>query len=77
MERLRDDFGDTLERFQICGSILESDNQMMIFPYYNMDWTPYKKARSTIAKELEDFVLRNGPWPLPELTATMPPLIGP
>jgi len=69
MERLRNELGGTLERFQICGSIMEGEREMMIFPHYNKDWTPYRRRRTSTAKKLEDFLLREGPWP------DMPPSI--
>jgi len=71
LERLRGGLGATLERFQICGSIMEGDKEIFVFPYYNKDWTPYKNPRNTVAKEIEDFVLNDGPWP--DLSMNMPP----
>jgi hypothetical protein len=67
LEEVRDHFGSTLEKFQLAGMVrnLETeDGHWMLFPIYDDEWMPVVTARNARTKELEDFVLRDGHWPM-------------
>jgi hypothetical protein len=67
LEDLRTSFGNKLEKFQICGMMRSTDGdgeQWVLWPRYDKDWNVLEKERSPRTRELEDFVLRGGPWPM-------------
>jgi hypothetical protein len=64
---LRDLIGDKLEKFQLFGMITSVDGdweQWILSPRYDEDWNVLPEERSPRGKEIEDFVLRRGPWPM-------------
>jgi len=66
LEEIRDRFGSTLDNFQLAGVLKDSDQTWMTLPIYSADWTEldclWRNKRR--AKEIEDFVLRAGDWPM-------------
>lgn len=68
LERLRDEYGSTLEKFQLSGLVRERADGgecWMIYRLYDDYWESVERSdRNARAKELEDFVIRGGPWPL-------------
>lgn len=67
LEEVRDRFGSTLEKFQIFGMLKHTENEdanWLLFPIYDAEWKPVKSIRNGRTKELEDFVLRGGHWPM-------------
>jgi len=63
---LRDRYGERLEKFQITGLIKSEDGEgeiWLLSPIYKDDWTVIEKESNLVTREIEDFVLRGGPWP--------------
>jgi hypothetical protein len=65
-----DDLRDksSLEKFQIYGMIraLDFPEAWLLWPIYNDEWEDVRNLRNTRTKEIEDFVVRGGPWPMHE-----------
>lgn len=68
LERLRDEYGSTLEKFQLSGLVREQANDgecWMIYSIYNDGWENLEPSdRNFRGRELEDFVIRGDPWPM-------------
>jgi hypothetical protein len=69
LEEMRDLIGDRLEKFQLCGFVRSEDEneQWLLQPIYDEEWDVLKwenSPRALRTKELEDFLLRRGPWPM-------------
>jgi hypothetical protein len=70
LEDLRNMFGDKLEKFQVSGMVRSIDGdgeQWLLWPRYDDKWNVFQEGRmprSPRTKEIEDFVLRRGPWPM-------------
>jgi len=66
---LRDQFSATLQNFHLAGMIVgwSADGEevnWMLFPAYTDEWRPVVTPRNVRTKEIEDFVLRGGYWPM-------------
>jgi hypothetical protein len=67
LDELRKLFGNQLEKFQICGMVRSVDGngeQWLLWPRYDKDWNVLENERSPRTRELEDYVVRGGPWPM-------------
>jgi len=70
LQEIRDKFGSTLEKFQLAGVLKSAEvggETWLLSPIYEADWTkPVQPVfrNSGRSKEVEDFVLRGGPWPM-------------
>lgn len=69
LEAIRDRFGSNLEKFQVSGVLKSPEGggeAWMLLPIYKADWTDsystFRDNRRT--KDIEDFVLRGGDWPM-------------
>lgn len=67
LENLRDLSGDKLEKFQLSGMVRSVDGeseQWLLWSRYDEKWNVMPKERSPRTREIEDFVLRGGAWPM-------------
>ena len=67
LEDLRETFGHTLEKFQLSGMVRSVDGdgeQWLLWPRYDQDWILLENERTPKTEELENFVLKGGPWPM-------------
>ena len=67
LDHLKMSFGNTLEKFQISGMMRSGDGdgvQWLLRPRYDDEWNVLPNEKSSRGKELEDYVLRGGPWPM-------------
>jgi hypothetical protein len=67
LEDLRDKFGPQLRKFQLSGRNAggRHGGWWQLWPIYKFDWTDETITDDTEAtRKIEDFVLRNGPWPI-------------
>ena len=70
LDDLRNLFGDKLEKFQISGMVrsVDGDGEQWYLPaLYDEKWNVLQgpmMPKSPRTKEIEDFVLRGGPWPM-------------
>jgi hypothetical protein len=67
LEDLRDKFGPQLRKFQLSGRNEggRHGDRWQLWPIYKFDWTDETITdRTEATRNIEDFVLRNGPWPM-------------
>ena len=67
LEILRDQFKDKLDKFQLDGMVasIDGDNERwQLWPRYDEKWNVLEKERSPRTREIEDFVLGRGSWPM-------------
>jgi hypothetical protein len=68
LERLRDEYGSKLQKFQLSGMVRSRDNEeecWMLFPSYADNWEEVEpSARNRTTRALEDFVIRGTHWPM-------------
>jgi hypothetical protein len=67
LEDLREAFGHRLEKFHVSGMVRSVDGnreQWLLWPRYDQDWNVFENERTPRTRELEDFVLRSGSWPM-------------
>lgn len=67
LDDLKNSFGHKLEKFQMSGMVRSVDGdgeQWLLWPRYDLDWNVLEKERNPRTRELEDFVLREGSWPM-------------
>jgi hypothetical protein len=70
LEEMRDKFGSTLEKFQLAGVLRSAEaggGTWLLSPIYKEDWTDlvYSVHRNSgRTRDVEDFVLRSGPFPM-------------
>jgi hypothetical protein len=66
LEDLRDRFGPQLRKFQLFGMNEggRHGDRWLLWPIYKHDWTDETRAdRTEPTRKIEEFVVRNGPWP--------------
>jgi hypothetical protein len=67
LEDLRDRFGPQLRKFQLFGMNEggPTGERWLLWPIYKHDWTDETRAdRTELTRKIEEFVVRNGPWPM-------------
>ncbi|KAG0652173.1 hypothetical protein D0Z07_1322, partial [Hyphodiscus hymeniophilus] len=67
LDDVRTLLGNTLAKFQVSGMLRSVDGdgeQWLLWPQYDAEWSVLEKQNSPRTKELEVFVLRDGPWPM-------------
>lgn len=67
LEDLRNMFGDKLEKFQVSGMLRSVDGdgeQWLLRPHYDDEWNVLPSEKTPRTREIEEFVLRGGLWPM-------------
>jgi hypothetical protein len=67
LDEVRHRFGPQLQNFQLSGVIKSAEEEegfWLLRHFYNEDWTKFEDERNMRTRELEDYMLRQGPWPV-------------